>query len=548
MKENSFDDQIKKKRNIITIFSCIFLGLMFTLLDCLSYGRNMLPKVKDDTSIENISMIIYLYSTITAQIFYGIFTKLESGIMAGAIVESFPYMHSIFNVCKEGNESINSVVTNTLLCLLISTMLVSFWSFLLKKYKIGGFLKMIPKAAITGCLGAIGLSQFSVAYGEICSNIFDSKALLLLSIMVICAFIAFLLQEKFSDVVFIVPLFSLIVISGFYVFFIPILGNSLDNLILNEWLPKKESANLFLNQLWEKLSFKELSTKYVVKNIFNIFLLSLFSLIHMPVNLPAFGTATGVSFNFLDELKTQSIGNFISAFTFCPTYFISSCSIFFNRSGGKGKTESILLGVFLCTLIFFGASLKTYIPRFVLGMIPCFIGISMCYSAFIRIYSEASKYDLLVVYFTAFVSMYFNLVVGLIFGIFLCLLEFAFRYNKITKTGNVASDLELSNFRNNKFSKSIARIKVDFMLVFATVEKFDKLTRNATTYSVLVLDLMECGCIDWSGSDLLVGFVNGIDSNCKVYIIGKPHNYELYNVQKRFNKEIEHITENIVSV
>lgn len=494
--------------NLLKVPSCCSLGLLFILMDCVSYGSNLIEGRKE------LSMFVFLLSTTTAQIIYNALTSINAGIMGSSIVENFTVIRQIVQVCaKECQE--DEVYCNTLICIFLGTMLFSLLSFLLMKYNLSQYLQLIPKSALTGCLGAIGLAQFSVAFGEIGYDLYDLKGttkhvwtLLLLTTIVSIG--AFLLQEKFSDVIFIIPLYSGLSVILYYTICYYGLKMDVETLRNNNHMPALNNQALFFDLLQKELNFKYFKLSAIVSNTSNIVSLALFSMIHLPINLPVYVFSTNSSANFNNEMKVQSIGNFFGAFCFSPVYFVCSNSIFFKRSGATSRFHGIALGLFTLLLFYYGTLIKSYIPFIFLAYFPFFIGISICYSTILEM-KKGKKFDNLVIIITIVICTFDQMVTGLIIGIVLNMVWFIKQYIASLKIRNNAQPQEGINYAS-----------VDYILFFATINKFKRSISNLNKNKRMVIDLRGCYCFDWLGRDTFCEEILMLKKENRISLIGLP--------------------------
>ncbi|KAM0677720.1 hypothetical protein BDAP_001713 [Binucleata daphniae] len=558
--------------NIFSFPSSCILELIFILMDCVSYGRALLP-ANDNKIAENISMFIFLSSSLAAQVIFGLTTNIKSGIIAGTIVENFKIFEKIYNTCKETNlnNNFDEIIFNTFVCLFIGTMLFSFISFLLMKLKLAKILKIIPKSAITGCFGAIGISQFEVGLKEIG---FDFKNVtkaffIFLFITILLSFLAFVLQELLPNVIFIIPLYSAIVISLFYG--ICFFGIEKQDLIDKSWLADEQPIFLTPKLILDYINYKYFDIKSIYNNIPNIISLALFSLIHLPINLPVYSLETKIQTDFTKELKTQSVANFVTAFLFSPTYFVCSNSIFFRRSGGTTKPHTILLGFSIVVLFFYGTTLKSYLPCVVLAMFPFFIGINICYSAFYKSYFACTKTDYAICLVTTAVCYLTSIEKGIFVGTFLNTVWFMRYYLKNLKSTKKHKELVIENKEENArdgttqnnyktkyndeniseissiaveetgYGKEYIRwagnddttttptiqhntvpqiVSVDYILCFVTLNKFESQIKNIDQTKPVIFDFRSCYCVDWLAKDYFYDYVSVLKA--KIEIVGLP--------------------------
>ncbi|KAM0673851.1 hypothetical protein GVAV_002689 [Gurleya vavrai] len=500
-------------KELIAIPSCCSLGLLFCIMDCVSYGRNLLPPDESNLTA-NVSMFIFLLSTFVAQITYGFVTSIPSGIIAETIIENFIIYNKIFVECKNKCENINETICNTLICVFLGTMLFSFITFLLMKFNLARILKIIPKSAITGCLGAIGISQFEVGVSELH---FDSSNITKIFIIFIClsilfAFTAFLLSEKLPQLFYIVPLFSVFTIAGFYAVSYYIFKKDLKYLIKNTWLSEKDTTVLLPNLLLIHLKPSYIKFSAIFANISNIISLALFSLIHLPINLPVYSIETKIPTNFQKELKTQSIANFFTAFCFSPTYFICSNSIFFRRSGGTKKIHSLAYGFLILIVFYYGTTIRSYIPCICLAMFPFFFGISICYSAFFKTFSQCKKIDYSIIFLTAIACYLTSMEKGILVGTFLNTIWFMNQYLK-----------SLKSIKHDKLKKEA--LVIDYILCFATLNKFENNFLKIKKEKKIVFDMRNCFCVDWLARDFVYDLL-AETKEFKIEIVGVPIGFD----------------------
>ncbi|KAM0688473.1 hypothetical protein COBT_000270 [Conglomerata obtusa] len=527
-KNDSRNHKLFKKT--ISYPSSCFLGFIFVLMDCVSYGRTFIVK-SADINAENASMFIFLSSTFVSQLIYGTTTNIKSGLMAGAIIENFSIYQDIFIVSSKETDNYSSALCNTLISVCLGTLLFSLISFLLMKFNLARFLRVIPKSAITGCLGAIGLLQFQIGLKDVHFNTenINRMALIFLFLAILVSFLAFILQEIYSDVIYLIPLYSLILLGLFYTV-TKIFGYDKKMLIEKLWLSNEPPVVLKPNLITDNLAFSFINFNAIIANVPNIITLALFSCIHLPINLPTFSLETGVSTDFTKELRTQSIANLFTAFCFSPSYFICSASIFFRKSGGTGKIHSVILAFSILLLFFYSTKAKSYIPCFVLAMFPFFIGLNICYSAFYKSIKNCSRLDYLILIATAIVCYRFSSIIGILFGITLNSIWFVKQY--------------LDSLRQNPQYATITGeqvITINYILCFITIDKLEKSISDIDYNKNVIIDLRNCYCVDWLGKEYIYKIIENFN-NVKKEMIGVPKgintkdlkNIKIYQNEKEF--------------
>lgn len=482
---------------MISFLSSTVLGLLFTFLDCISYGRLLIP------NHSNLSMVIFIYSTIVSQFLFTIFSSIKIGILAGPILENLVIIKTLYeSILNLNNENVFAV-QGTILCLILAALIFSLLSFVIVKYKLGKYVNMIPKSAIVGCLGAIGLCQFKIGiegltqFGE---NMGKPVKYIFMTTTILISIGAFVIQEYFYNTIYIIPLFTFVVIAVFYL--ITFLSDKISYMRRIHILTEKESinGNLFYNFTKECLNFNFYKLLLcAVQNIIPILNLVIMSLIHLPINLPIFCTKMVIPCNLTLEMYAQSIANI---FTFIPSYFICSNSIFFNKAGATSKSHSLVFASSLF-LLFFCKYVEAFIPTFIIAMFPFFIGFSITFST-LRDIKNRNMFDKFVVISASLIGLY-KFEYSLLYGIMCNCLWFM---NK--------SILSWSKNKKQKLDHENVVI-IDFLACFASIELIKKRFEGMQKDIRLIVDMRNCGGMDWMAEDFLVDYISNYND---VVVVG----------------------------
>ncbi|EPR77946.1 Sulfate transporter family protein [Spraguea lophii 42_110] len=501
---------MSKFTKVSNILSSCCLGLVLTLLDVLSYGRNILGK-EGGGELENISIAIYSYTTALSQIFFNIFTGIKSGVMAGFICENAPLCSRLFQDCVKLSNGDHEVAhTNFLVCRILSVLLFAALSLFLDFFKIGSYIQNIPEPAIAGCLGLIGVSQVLVGYSEV--NYSVHKSIIFIVLSVLLAISLYMITEKLLQSSFSLPLSCALFTIAFYLIAVCVHGKSvINNLRDKSWIGGYDNTIIFPNQLYKFVNIRKISMKIILKCSLKIISLATFSMIHITINLPSFSSKTKVPYDFSRELKTQSYSNVISSIFGGYGYFIASYSVLFTKSGGT-KLSGVILGICLPIIPICGPMLKGFVPIIVLSALPTLMGIyfliPILYSFF-----ECTIFEYSIIVITLAASFFTDLpLVGLLSGTFCCFfLHFLF---SMKKPKNVKLDINAPVFR---FNTSLTFLNINSLI--------DSIKNN--TQDIIVIDLLHCSYIDWNARNKIVSIIN--DSETNIILIGRPRSFLNYN-------------------
>ncbi|ELQ74119.1 Sulfate Permease (SulP) Family [Trachipleistophora hominis] len=501
----------KRTFSISALISTSLMAIIFQLMDMLSYGRAMFKSDDPEQNIivQNIGMLCYIYSTIWSQLLFNYFSKIDAAIISSVIVESLPFMEeNVGKIINKHTSGLNGYITNFIAILLICSVGFGIVSLLLKYGRAGHLISLIPKAVVNGCLGAIGLTQFPLGWSALVPKGYEKKYWLLCTIAIAVAVILFILQFKLAGADFLIPLYTLIIITLFYGIAFIFVGASdrMQYLRDNNWLPIKEAKILYPNYVLSRIDLSTLNWRSFVYNFFNILTVIFFNSVHIAVNLPAYKISTGVNFDFSDELGTQGFSNL---FTFIPCYFVACYSIAFYKAGGTLKIYGYVSALAMILIAVFGLTIKGYVPNFVLSMLPFVMGAGFLYSSFYEPIFTTSIYEYSISVVVCLICwLTGQYIVGVLVGLGICV-----AYYIIASRRKIALYDSLDVIE----SDNIKVIVVDYLLCFLTAKRF-----VLPEYTdILIMDFSRCQGVDWLGMDLIVSCC---EKARKVYFIGSPIN------------------------
>ncbi len=116
-----------------------------------------------------------------------------------------------------------------------------------------------------------------------------------------------------------------------------------------------------------------------------MFALTFFSLLHVPINLPALAQNTGEDNLKLDhELKLHGVSNFISGLVgSIQNYLVFANTIFFIRSGGDSRLAGFLLAALTFVVMTIGPATIGFIPVMMVGTLIFVLGFELLLDALV---------------------------------------------------------------------------------------------------------------------------------------------------------------------
>eukprot|EP00804_Cyclotella_cryptica_P000002 CCRYP_013698-RB/>CCRYP_013698-RB protein AED:0.01 eAED:0.01 QI:1217/1/1/1/0/0/3/643/636 len=158
--------------------------------------------------------------------------------------------------------------------------------------------------------------------------------------------------------------------------------------------PLASSGSVFSEELFDIfriIDLRTISWTAVVKSFPTVASLTAFSLIHVPINIPAFAISTNVEPDMNAELIAHAYSNTLSGiFGGLQNYMAYSNSVIYSKANGDGMASS--MGVLAATAVIFiyGPTMASFIPRCMAGTLLLHVGVDLFLEG---VYESWSDYD-----------------------------------------------------------------------------------------------------------------------------------------------------------
>ncbi len=130
------------------------------------------------------------------------------------------------------------------------------------------------------------------------------------------------------------------------------------------------------------LDLRLIAWDLVPTQLFTFLGLIFFSLIHVPVNVPALAATTGVEADLNKELKAHGVSNLVSGlFGALQNYMAYSTSALYFKTGGDGRLCSLLIAGLLGGFLLLGPEAINYFPRPLAGCLLLHLGAVLLYES-----------------------------------------------------------------------------------------------------------------------------------------------------------------------
>lgn len=116
--------------SLISIVSASLLGIMLNILDAVSYGLIIFPVMSMPDIFGSIflkdGITMFFVSTILSQIVYTFGGSKFKGGNGSCMIEIIPFLHSMIRTIAETNSNHDTIISTTLFCFAISSILTGF--------------------------------------------------------------------------------------------------------------------------------------------------------------------------------------------------------------------------------------------------------------------------------------------------------------------------------------------------------------------------------------------------------------------------------------
>lgn len=352
---------------------------------------------------EALGIRMFLFSTMIGQVVFTYASGFHSPVGL-QMVENVPFCHALSHIVISHQGYGTDALATLFVMFGLSSIFVGAVFFLLGHYGLGRVVYYFPTHVLVGLIGGIGLFLAKTS-AEVTINdsfgwdsMIDSKALLA-PVLFFEAVLRVLervtvdadgkpIFSLLSPIYFcmITPIvYAALLFSGFDFsiayeagYFFPSLNddicseNSCSTSVWNSIFNK----DLFV--MWKLIDFKAVSWLAIIDAIPTLLALTLFSLIHVPINIPAFAISTNTEADMDKELVAHGLSNFLSGiFGGLQNYMAYTQSVLYDKSGGRGKVSGSTVAVLTAFLFFVGPTIASYIPRCMAGTLILHVGIDL---------------------------------------------------------------------------------------------------------------------------------------------------------------------------
>eukprot|EP01038_Epipyxis_sp_PR26KG_P007108 gene7108-9700_t len=371
----------------------LLIAITLNLFLSMSFGQAFFPSTlifPTDVSRGALGVQMFLFSSGICQIFLTTMSEFPTA-MGMMMVENIPFMHIIANiVSSKPGLSTEAIFSTIIVTFGVSSIIVGTCFYLLGKLNIGNMVYFFPKHVIIGCIGGIGIfitqTGFEVAtnktwewtlksiiaFGQ--PNI-SSKLFSALAFEILLRIILFIYKMPLF------PPFYFVSVPFIFYFIIFLMGVSVNQAHLDGWFFEDTTDADAHSDPWKMF---ELMNIFIVdwasvgECLPTIIALTIFSLMHVPINIPSLSISTGRSVNMNQELMAHGYSNIVAGlFGGLQNYLCYSNSLLYFKCGGGGKISGYLLTMMTVGAFYAGPQVVRFMPRVMPGCLLMHIGLDL---------------------------------------------------------------------------------------------------------------------------------------------------------------------------
>ncbi|KAG7351225.1 sulfate permease family protein [Nitzschia inconspicua] len=357
---------------------------------------------------EAFGIRLFLFSTMIGQIIFTFFSGFPNPIGL-QMVENIGFTKELAAVAISHQGYGIDAMATLMVMFGLASLLVGVVFYLLGRFRLGKIVYFFPTHVLIGLIGGIGILlcktglEVTIADAISISHLIQSWRLwtVILGLEASLRVLEWITSDSRGKPKFALlsPIFFCMITPLFYltllIFRVPVSAAEDSGYFFPPMVQTQDSdvrGNFGTPwDVWKVIDFSKVSWVAIVDSFPTMVALILFSLIHVPINIPAFALSTKVDVDMNQELIAHGYSNMLAGFC-CglQNYMAYTQSVLYDKSGGTGRISGLAVAAVTGCLFFVGPSLATYIPRCMAGTLLLHVGIDLFLEG---VYDSFKKFD-----------------------------------------------------------------------------------------------------------------------------------------------------------
>jgi len=361
---------------------------------------------------EAFGIRMFLFSTLVGQVVFAFFSGFKNPIGL-QMVENIGFTKELAAIAISHQGYGLEALSTVMVMFAIASILVGLVFFLLGKFQLGKVVYFFPTHVLIGLIGGIGILLCKTGLENTISDTVSITSLIegrnlwivVLALELVLRLLEYMTIDSKGNPRFALlsPIFFCLITPCFYtalwILKIPV-SESKDAGYFFPSLSDHDESGVFLNSnfgtpwdLWKVIDFSSVSWKAILDSFPTMIALVLFSLIHVPINIPAFALSSKADADMNKELLAHGISNMLSGFGGgLQNYLAYTQSVLYDKSGGTGRVSGLAVAAVTGLLFFVGPTIASHIPRCMAGALLLHVGIDLFLEG---VWDSYGKFDLL---------------------------------------------------------------------------------------------------------------------------------------------------------
>ena len=320
----------------------------------------------------------------------------------------------------------------------LSSILTGIVFFALGTFKLGTLVNFFPRSILTGCVGGVGLFLVLTAVEvsarldgsldaskETLEKLFSAQTVLLWVLPLLLA-ILLLTIRYFKDHPVIVLGYFFGITFLFYLVVLTVPSLTIATMRQSGWVFQAPESGVPFYHFYSYYKWNLIDWKAMSKTIPTMFALTLFGILHVPINVPALGVAVKEDDVNIDrELRAHGWSNVLSGCVgSIQNYLVYTNSVLFINTGGNSRIAGCLLALATFGVWVAGPEVIGFIPVMVVGTLIYMLGIELIIEAVWDTRNKVHKLEYCTIIAIVLIMGLYDFVVGIFAGVALACLNY----------------------------------------------------------------------------------------------------------------------------
>lgn len=515
------------------------LGVLMNILDGVSYGLIIFPAsypMFADFGGDGVSM--FFVTCVLSQLVFTLGGSIFKGGNGSMMIEVVPFYHILCTtiIASIGDDKPHAVIATTMVAFALSSIFTGIAFLLLGVCRLGVLIGFFPRHILVGCIGGVGVflietgleisgrleAETGFQYNwETLQYFFQSWHTIALWTIPLGLAVLLRIITAFTRHPLVMPTYFLAITPVFYLIALPIMGMTIPDLRADGWIFDIGSSGEA--PFWRYLTyfdFKATDLRAIWDTMPTMVSLTFFSILHVPLNVPALGVSLKEDNVDVDrELTGHGIANLLAgAIGTVPNYLCFSNSLLFYRVGGGSVLSGLMLAGATAVILIAGPGMINYLNVSTVGALIFLLGIDLAKEAVWDTIGRVNRWEYLTIWFIIVVMSLADFVIGILAGICVACLFLTVQMSR-RKTvracfdGSIARSTVRRPMVQRKFLEAVGTqtqiLKLQGFLFFATINSVEALIRKALNIAAwqqkpirfMIIDFSLVSGLDFSAAE-----------------------------------------------